>query len=808
MNRLIFIFLFIVQSFAVNAQGRGDIYGQIINSSTKEKIPFAKILIQLLNLNTASDLNGEFSFKNIPFNEYTILIDIVGYDTITSALILDRDSLNVVLKLNSNQTLLNIVTVNDNNQSTFSSTRKMRPIEGVLISKGKKTEVISLEQMNLNKSVNIGRQIYSRIPGLNIWESDGAGIQLGIGGRGLSPTRTSNFNTRQNGYDISADALGYPESYYTPPTEAIKEIQLIRGAASLQFGTQFGGLLNFVLKKGSQNKALELVARHTFGSFGLNSSFISVGGTKKTWNYYGYYQYKFGNDWKPHSKFKLHSAGLQIEKYLTDKSKLTLDLTKMYYLTQQPGGVTDQQFQVNPSIVNRERNWFEVDWNLAALSYDYEFNSRTRFNTRFFGLLASRKATGFLGQINRIDPLEERNLISGLFKNFGNETRFLKIYDFKEMSWAYLVGFRYYKGYNKSQQGMTSDGSSADFNFANTNFIDGSLYEFPSQNFSIFFEHIFNINSKFSITPGLRFEQISTLANGQFRNTIFDLAGNSIFDTLITENRSNNRAFIIGGIGLNYKINDTIELYSNFSQNYRSINFTDMQIVNPNFRIDPSLEDETGFNFDVGLKGGIKNKLVFDISAFALLYNNRIGTTIQEDSLLFSTYQYRTNISKSITKGIEAVIEFELLDIFIQENEEIDLSLFFNVAYVDAKYFQSEETAFENKKVELVPPFTLKTGLGYKYKRFSASYQYTYTASHFSDATNSKNQANAVNGIIPSYQVMDLSIKYAYKQFQIESGINNLINSSYFTRRASAYPGPGIIASAPRSIYATLQIKL
>ena len=31
---------------------------------------------------------------------------------------------------------------------------------------------------------------------------------------------------------------------------------------------------------------------------------------------------------------------------------------------------------------------------------------------------------------------------------------------------------------------------------------------------------------------------------------------------------------------------------------------------------------------------------------------------------------------------------------------------------------------------------------------------------------------------------------------------------SYFTRRATGYPGPGIIPSEPRTFYTTLQIKL
>ena len=75
----------------------------------------------------------------------------------------------------------------------------------------------------------------------------------------IDPNRTSNFNTRQNGYDISADVLGYPESYYTPASEALSEIQIVRGAASLQYGTQFGGLVNFKMKAPNPNRLLDLV---------------------------------------------------------------------------------------------------------------------------------------------------------------------------------------------------------------------------------------------------------------------------------------------------------------------------------------------------------------------------------------------------------------------------------------------------------------------------------------------------------------------------------------------------------------------
>ena len=103
----------------------------------------------------------------------------------------------------------------------------MNDFEKTEIYAGKKSEVILVEQSMANLASNNSRQIYNQIPGLNIYQNDDAGLQLNIGGRGLDPNRTSNFNTRQNGYDISADVLGYPESYHTPPSEGLEEIQII-----------------------------------------------------------------------------------------------------------------------------------------------------------------------------------------------------------------------------------------------------------------------------------------------------------------------------------------------------------------------------------------------------------------------------------------------------------------------------------------------------------------------------------------------------------------------------------------------------
>ena len=137
-------------------------------------------------------------------------------------------------------------------------------------------EVLKLSNINGNFTTNNAREIFSRIPGVTIWENEGSGIQVNVGVRGLSPNRSWELNTRQNGYDISSDVFGYPEAYYNPPLEAVETISLVRGGASLQFGPQFGGTLNYVLKTDSLGSELKIIGDYVYSNRTELNNFRSV----------------------------------------------------------------------------------------------------------------------------------------------------------------------------------------------------------------------------------------------------------------------------------------------------------------------------------------------------------------------------------------------------------------------------------------------------------------------------------------------------------------------------------------------------
>jgi Fe(3+) dicitrate transport protein len=127
---------------------------------------------------------------------------------------------------------------------------------------------------------------------------------------------------------------------------------------------------------------------------------------------------------------------------------------------------------------------------------------------------------------------------------------------------------------------------------------------------------------------------------------------------------------------------------------------------------------------------------------------------------------------------------------------------------MSSEYIKSDIPGVEGKKVEFVPELNFKSGIKFGYRNFTTYIQYSYLSEQFSDSSNSTlSNLSGVIGMIPKYDVMDLSIAYKFKNIKLEAGVNNLLNNDYFTRRATGYPGPGIIPSPPRNNYITLQYK-
>jgi Fe(3+) dicitrate transport protein len=675
---------------------------------------------------------------------------------------------------------------------------KLNEVDGFGIYSGRKSEVISPQELSFNSATNNSRQLYAKVAGLNIWENDPGGLQLGIGGRGLSPSRVSNFNTRQNGYDISADALGYPESYYIPNVQMIERIAIVRGAAALQYGTQFGGFVGYSTSKPSKEK-LQIKTEQSVGSFGLFNSFLNVNGTIGDFDYVAMLQYKEGDGWRENSQFHSRNLFFSLGYNFSERSRLQFDYSVLDYLAKQPGGLTDLQFDNDPQQSVRNRNWFSVDWHILALNADIELGESTTLNNRTFSLFAKREALGFLGIIGRVEPEGNLDLLRGEFNNIGNETRIIHHYTlFDELS-TLLVGSRLYFGNTKQRQGEGSIGIGADFRYENESLPSENDFLFPSTNIALFAENVFRLSEKLSITPGFRAEYINTESEGYYFSRAFDLADNLLFEEQVYDSKKLERSFMLFGLGLSCYLDQNLELYGNISQNYRAVNFNDLRVVNPNFRIDPDLQDESGYSIDLGFRGNIGSSFDFDISLFNINYNDKIGFDLRQDTMLFNLYRFRTNIADARTFGLESFLEYDMANIL--GTSLLKLPYFINFSFINSQYIAESRSEFDGNMLENAPMIIFRTGLSVQYFKLSASLQYSYTSEQFTDATNARYSPYAVSGLILPYDIFDISLRYDFDDWFLTGGITNVFNNIYFTRRATGYPGPGIIPAEPRSFY-------
>ena len=815
--------------FSLGLEAQIDLKGYVIDDGTGQPIPQINVFDTNSGQETRSDAKGFFKLKALEIGEHTIVFYNETYSWVERTFTLDATT-HLDIRLTKTNSLSEVVV--QAKKKEYFDLKRLQDVVGTTIYAGKKNEVILVDQIIGNKSSGNARQIYAQIAGLNIYESTNCGLQLAIGGRGLDPNRTSNFNTRQNGYDISADVLGYPESYYTPPAEALEQIQIIRGAASLQYGTQFGGLINFKLKQPSQ-KPFELISRQSYDTNCGCSSFNSFSGTLNKFSYYAYVGYKNNLNQAPRPNMDLESVNLfaNLNYQISEKTKIGFELTHLGYTTQQPGGLTDRMFYENPDQSNRTRNWFRVNWNLITMDLSHQFSQNSRLNLIAWGANSSRDAIGFrTNRVSQLDDLENpepRDLQKGDFRNWGAELRYLTNYKIGKRKSTLLIGGKYYQAYNSERQGPGSIGSNDNFNFVTYEVNDlptelrQSDFDFPNFNTSFFGENIFYISPKFSVTPGIRFEYIKTESEGIYRSLNRDLAGNPLLDTTFEDSNIFERSFLLLGLGVSCKPNTTLEVYGSLSQNYRSVTFSDIRIVNPTFQIDPNITDEEGYTVDLGLRGRYHKLLSYDTNIFGLYYDNRIGEVLRPETRIDANgeiietgrvLRFRANIGRAFMYGLESLIDLNLKPFVFSNIPKYKLNLYTNFAFTKSKYLDSEEPGVEDNEVEFVPALNLRTGVKFGYKNFLADLQFSYLSDQFTDASNApqdrRDSQSGIKGTIPSYSVWDLSFSYRYKKLTLETGVNNLFNSRYFTQRATGYPGPGIIPALPRSFYTTLQLKL
>lgn len=676
--------------------------------------------------------------------------------------------------------------------------------QGAFLWSGKKSEVINLENVDANIAEKTPRQVFAKVPGVFVYDMDGTGNQTNISTRGLDPHRGWEFNIRTDGIITNSDIYGYPASHFSLPFEAVGRIELVRGTGALQYGAQFGGMLNYRLKQPDTTKAVGFETVNSIGSFGLLSTYNAVGGKVGKVQYYAFYSKRVSDGYRDNAASDYDGQGLVLKYMPSDNFSIKAELLRSNYLYRIPGPLTDAMFAENPRQATRSRNYFNPEIYIPSLTAEWSISPHTRLQWTASAVLGERSSVRNDSPANVPDTINAATLTYNpravdidRFNSRTSELRLLQEYHLFGKKSLLAAGAQYFN--NDLHRRFTPNGGSTGTDYdVSIDPAKGWLRDlhFKTQSVAFFAENKFQITSKLSVTPGLRYE----IGDSKMSGTLAYYDPEDL-PTTIKHN------FPLLGVSAEYVLSSRQNLYAGWSQAYRPVIFKDIIPGNAFERTDDNLKNADGYNAEIGWRGAAGG-FKWDVSAFRMQYNNRLGSVSVDEGGAF--YVLRTNIGNSVTHGLEIFGEYGF-----RVAGQLRASVFTSTAFFDAKYQDAqfrvgtENRDIDGNRVESVPEWISRNGLNLKYKDLSVSFLYSYTGETFADPLNTvEPSATGAVGLVPSYGLLDLNASYRVRNLLFRLSVNNLTDEQYFTKRPSFYPGPGVWPSDGRSVVLTVGVRI
>lgn len=270
MKQGVFFILSILYTIGIQSQNTSTISGDIINSTNRIPVENAEIYLAQEQIKKFSDENGSFNFTKLSDNNYTILVNHVGFEDYSIKVILktgEHKKLTIPLNPKSNE-LDEIVVIGDGSKNIIIS--NLPYIETRVIKK----------QIDENAAHDVGDYLRSSN---NISGVRKGGTQLDPVVRGF---KYSQLNIQvDNGLKIEG---GCPNRM-DPATghleiEELESIEIYKGPYALRYGPSFGGVIN--MKTISHNTAdtfhlhVQAIAGYESNWNGLKSQLAVNGGNK------------------------------------------------------------------------------------------------------------------------------------------------------------------------------------------------------------------------------------------------------------------------------------------------------------------------------------------------------------------------------------------------------------------------------------------------------------------------------------------------------------------------------------------------
>ena len=580
-----------------------------------------------------------------------------------------------------------------------------------------------LRQYNLSEYLNY-------VPGVFIMNSNNYAQDERISIRGFGSR--ANFGVR--GIKIYVDGL--PETFVDGQSqldninlEIINQLEVLRGVNSSFYGNSSGGIISISTIDFFEKDFIKTnLSAGSFESLKINlTSGINLNKGKIIFHL----NRSSSNGFRNNSKFLNHNFNFKyLRKFDKGDFKIIANILDSPY-AKDPGGLTKGEVESNRKQA-RKRN--------------VDFNSGEKVNQFKIGLLLN----------NQIGDFKLRNKLFFNNRLFYGKLPYARggIIDLKKNFLGYNLNISKEKILKQNLGLEINIQNDERLRFFNINGNRGELVMNQDEKFNNFSTYYSNSlkAGKFTFNASLRFDNNTVKYDDFINNKNGSIKLNS---TSLSSN-------------INYNINDSNEIYVNYSNGFETptLNEFSSNISNTGFNED--LDSSKYNNYEIGFSNlNSLSNLNYRIIYFKSYSKNEIVSYQLED---FPDQNFYRNSGKTSRSGIESEINFKV-------NQKLKLNLISTIGNYKFVKYEFNGQDFSNNRIAGLPKNQHVFNLNYSLtKKINLILDFKMFGNMYAD--------NANKTIINDYKKIDLTI---FKDFNISSknwngfiSINNLTNTKYF----------------------------
>lgn len=746
MKQKLYIF-YILIFFSLKHYGQNYIEGRIVDGENNAAINSVNIInIESKNI-AISNNDGTFS---IPISgEYIFKKE--GY---LNDVILLEDGKFYIIQLTKDNTLNEII-VNVNH-----------------IPKSLKKEVAAINiisSKDINRSNNLNySDVLNRSPG--VFMQSGAlntnKISIrGIGSRNLFGTS----KIRAYFKDIPLTNGSGETTIEDLELASISNIEIIKGAASSIYGVGLGGVIHLNPENPKLNES-DLKVDLSFGSFALKKGVININhGTQKN-SFKLIYSNTSRDGYRENNNYNRQTITANTNNFLDENNELSILASYLNLKAFIPSSISENDFLNNPkkaAFTWKQAQGFEDSKRgLLGITWHHYYSENFKQSSSIF--TSFRDAY----EPRPFNILKENTYAWGLRSRLIGSSQIFK----KPLSWIlggeWFNDFYQYKTFENLYQTNQNGTGSIKGNLL-SNFKENRYY------YNAFGELNLDLSKKTLLSFGLNLNQTSYKLKDNFAvsDDNPDQSGVFKFKNILSPK-----------LGLSYLLSERVSLFSSVSHGFSPISLNETLL--PDGQINPNLNPETGWNFELGSRGYFFNKkLQFETSIYRLdVRNLLVARRTSQDEFI------GINAGRTLHDGLEMALKYNFI-----KNDFLIMSSFINYSLNNFKFkdFMDDENNFSGNDLTGVPSNVFNIGIDFEIT--SAIYG---NINHQYVGRIPINDSNSLYS--DNYTLTNLKLGYQLSfsdslNLDIYFGLNNIFNTHYASQiliNATSFNG-----SAPRYYY-------